>query len=423
MKPYCPHCLPNKRRSHFDLHADYYFEKIRKVFFAPYKFLEPKNWKNPDIVWSSILNIFSLLGAVQFVRDPDEKEIYNRSLIIFREARKRGIEIEAIKIFGAFKNEFRYRIGGKYSYFEINPLANVWNSKIIDEKIETKKLLAANSIPAPHGWMFTSLGKALAFGLNLKFPLAVKPNAGSLGHHGTYPVSSKEELAAALRLAFQYRPDVIVEKYLAGTNYRATVIGREHVFVAEKQIASVIGDGRSTIAELINRRNSDPRRGDLGQKNYTLFRLPVPFPPLEGEGQGGVNQDLTNKLLNHLSIQNLTLESILPARQKITLFSDFLPGAVDVFDVTAKTHSENIEIFLRAAKALNTDIVGFDLIADDMALPYSAQTFGILEANSAPYIDMHAFPTEGEPSPIAELVWDIVAERLNRGLSRAKSRG
>src|SRR3989344_7642039 len=389
MREYCLNCLPAKRRSHFDLHADYYFEKIRNFWFAPFIFLEPKNWKNSDIVWSGLLNIFRLLGAVRFVRDPDEKEIYNRSLIIFREARKRGIEIEAIKIFGGYKNEFRYRIGGKYSYFETNPLANVWNSKAIDEKFQTKNILAANNVPVPLGHVFTSFRKARDYGLKLRFPLAVKPNAGSLGQHGTYPVNSKEELAAALRLAFQYRPDVMVEKFLTGTNYRATVIGREHVFVAEKQIATVIGNGKSTIEELINIRNSDPRRGELGQKNFTLFRIPSlpnpphqgegiksanpsfhgeenpePFLPLKGGGEVGGNQDIVYKLIKCLEKQNLNLQSSPAAGQKITLFSDFLPGAVDVFDLTSKTHPQNLEIFIRAAKALGADIVGFDLIAE-----------------------------------------------------------
>lgn len=406
-------CLPAKRRSHFDLHADYYFEKIRNFWFAPFRFLEPKNWKNSDIVWSGLLNIFRLLGAVRFVRDPDEKEIYNRSLIIFREARKRGIEIEAIKIFGGYKNEFRYRIGGKYSYFETNPLANVWNSKAIDEKFQTKNILAANNVPVPLGHVFTSFRKARDYGLKLRFPLAVKPNAGSLGQHGTYPVNSKEELAAALRLAFQYRPDVMVEKFLTGTNYRATVIGREHVFVAEKQIATVIGNGKSTIEELIKQRNSDPRRAEIGQKNATLFKIQLSAPPspVQGEGRVRMGQDTFGRLIKCLEKQNLNLQSSPAAGKKITLFSDFLPGAVDVFDLTSKTHPQNLEIFIRAAKALGADIVGFDLIAEDIAKPYDEQTFGILEANSAPYIDMHAFPTEGPSAPIAELVWDTVIKR------------
>jgi cyanophycin synthetase len=60
----------------------------------------------------------------------------------------------------------------------------------------------------------------------------------------------------------------------------------------------------------------------------------------------------------------------------------------------------------RAAVLLNTPIVGFDMIIPHPENDPDTQRWGIIEANSLPYIDLHYLPLEGEPSNVAESVWD-----------------
>ena len=55
---------------------------------------------------------------------------------------------------------------------------------------------------------------------------------------------------------------VIVERYAPGDDYRLLVIGDRLIAAARRAPAQVIGDGRSTVAQLVDEVNQDPRRGD-----------------------------------------------------------------------------------------------------------------------------------------------------------------
>ena len=54
----------------------------------------------------------------------------------------------------------------------------------------------------------------------------------------------------------------MVEDYLAGTEYRFFVLGDETLAVLLRVPANVIGDGKNTVRELVEIKNSDPLRGD-----------------------------------------------------------------------------------------------------------------------------------------------------------------
>ncbi len=198
-------------------------------------------------------------------------------------------------------------------------------------------------------------------------------------------------------MAKVFRPDFIVEKYISGENFRATVIGRKHVFVCGKDRSNVVGDGQSSIEQLIDAKNSDPDRGEHSQKNFTLHKIPKADP----------------NLLANLHKLGLTMASVPEFGEKVYFFDDFIPGTgIDFINVTDAVHPDNRELFLKAARALNTDLVGFDLIAGDIAKPYHTQTFAMLEGNTIPYLDMHQFPSHGVPSDVAKIVWDVVLENL-----------
>ena len=363
----------------------------------PVDFLARLFMPKGDWLWGKLLRFWSFLGMVEFASDPPEEQILNRSLIILKEAKRRGIEIEAIRIWGMYKNEYRYRLKGRpWKYFEANPLADETRG-ITDHKFYFKKLMGRIGIPVPEGGIFTDFYEAVRFGNNLGYPLVVKPATGSLGYHSVYNIQNEESLRSAIPVAKIFRPDFIVEKHIPGDNFRATVIGRKHVFVCGKDRANVVGDGRSTIDQLIDLKNSDPLRGEHGQKNFTLYKIPKTDPAL----------------LAHLQKQSLRFDFIPQTGQKIYFFDDFIPGSgIDFINVTDQVHEDNLALFKRAAEALNTNLVGFDLIAEDLARPYSTQIFAVLEGNTIPYLDMHQFPSHGAPSDVAKIVWDITLENL-----------
>ncbi len=395
---YCRHCLPFKRKYHYVFHLEYYFSK----FIGPFRFLffKKKNSRNGKYgnLWGLIFEILSFLKIAEFVAEPEKTKLFNRDLIFFEEARKRNLEISAVKFLGKYINEFRFIYQKKRYYYEGAPLTLKSAKVEMDNKGVFKNLLQNHHLPAAEGKVFVSRTEAIKWGEKIGYPLVVKPNSGSLSSHLTCPVGSEIELQQAIKIAKIYRPDFIVEKYVKGNLYRASVIAEKYVFVCQKERANVVGDGQSTIQELIRIKNSDPRRGETDQKNTTLHKIP-----------------LNDELEENIQSQGLAPESILPRNKKIYLQNKaILSQGCDIIDCP-NIHPDNQSLFLKIARLLETDLVGLDFICPDIGQSYQKQETAILEANSLPYIDMHQYPSQGQSRPIAKLVWDIVLKDLSNG--------
>ena len=226
----------------------------------------------------------------------------------------------------------------------------------------------------------------------------VKPSKGSLSHHVTCPINSEVELQGAIIIAQKYRPAFIIEKFITGNLFRATVVGRKLAFVCQKEKANIVGDGHLTIEELIKLKNSYADRGDTHQMNTTLHKI-----------------SMDDELIKNLAEQKLNLTSILAINKKIYLYNKFtLSYGCDIIGCGEKVHADNNALFIKIANVLETDLVGIDFICADISKPYQEQETAVLECNSLPYIDMHQHPSHGRSEPVAEMVWDIVLDRLDK---------
>lgn len=381
---YCPHCWPTKTRSHFNNHIEYYHDKLLGLFFKH---------KKENNFWGKFLEVLAAFGAVEFVDNPNESNLYNRSLIFFKEAKKRRLNIYAIQAFGRFDNTFNVILNDSSFYYDSIPLNRIGKKTIdLDNKIVIKKILQKSRFPVAQGGCFTNKKKAIEFSRTLDYPLIVKPNSGSLSHHVVGPIKSEKDLVKAIEIAQLYRPDFIVEEFVVGKLYRVTVIGQKHVFVCQKEPANVVGDGRSTIKQLIETKNKKSKRSVLGKLDSTLHKISI-----------------DDVLMKHLRLQNLTLQSILPKNKKIYLHSKIILSAgCDVIACTDFAHPDNKNMFLKIAETLSVDVVGIDFICRDITKPYHKQKSAIIETNSLPYVDMHQYPSHGKPDPVAKLVWDVV---------------
>ena len=395
---YCEYCWPTKRKYHFVFHLEYYLSKFATIFSKPLKYLFPKKKKiNQDYLWGPILEFLSLVKIVNFIDEPDETKLYNRGLIFFKEAKKRNLDIKAIKFLGKYINEFRLIYKGKRYYYEGIPLTINQKCLETDDKIKIKTLLYENNIPIAPGKFFTDPKKAIDFGKKTGYPLVVKPNTGSLSHHLTCFINSEEELRKAIKISKIYRPDFIVERYIEGNLYRATVTGRKHVFICQKDKANIVGNGFSSIEELIKIKNNGKKRGEIHQMNTTLHKIPI-----------------DDALKRNLKTQGLNLKSILPKGKKIYLQDKFiLSQGCDIINCSEDAHLDNKNLFLKIANILETDLAGIDFICGNINKSYKNQETAVLEINSLPYIDMHQYPSHGKPDPVAEIVWDIVLNNLD----------
>lgn len=391
-KNFCPHCLPTQRTSHLGLHFDYYLDKI----FEPFIDSLPQALPWQDKLWHLFLVLLKGLKLARFTSDIAVTQFHNRSLIFIEEAQKRGLEIKALKLLRQFKEEFVFAYKNKTYLFFDTPLSLLSRTRKLDDKSKIKKLLRQYEIPIAAGDSFTNKTKALSYCQKLSFPLVVKPYSGSLSHHATYPIANREELAKAIDITKEYQPEFIIEEFIPGNLYRASVVGRKHVFICQKERANVVGDGTSSIENLIRQKNLQNGRGDINQKNTTLHHIPF-------------NETLTECLAE----QGRTLTSVPNPNQKVYLQTKtVLSFGCDIINRTKETAPENINLFLRIANLLETDLIGIDFICEDIAKPYLEQKSAVIEVNSLPYVDMHQNPSHGESEPVAKLAWDCVLEKL-----------
>ena len=247
---------------------------------------------------------------------------------------------------------------------------------IFKKIIDTSKHLSAQ----------TSNGKTIGF----------VPTMGALhqGHISLIEKAKNEnELETAIRKALRYSPFFIVEKYLDNINvYRATVVDEKHIACVMRVAAHIIADGKHSIEELIEIKNKDARRGLPRQKNTTLYKLVI---------------DKTSELL--LAEQEYDFDSV-PKKGEIIYFQEkvILDLGADLFEVSSKMHFDNIELFKNIASLFSVKLAGIDFIAEDIGKSWKEQQCAVIELNSLPYIDMHHFPTYGEPVEISKHLCDMV---------------
>jgi cyanophycin synthetase len=130
------------------------------------------------------------------------------------------------------------------------------------DKDRTKRMLTEANIPVPMGDVICSVDKLKQAIDLIHFPIVVKPLDSNHGKGATINIQSWEAALVAFERAKKYSEKIIIEKYIPGKDFRVLVINNKFVAAALRTPASVTGDGRHTIRELIQIVNSDPRRGN-----------------------------------------------------------------------------------------------------------------------------------------------------------------
>lgn len=368
-----------------------------------YLFSVPFSWLNflpPKFTFSleqHLENVFIRVGLIKKDSRYPKDKIYLRTQVFLEAARKRGIKTWALKgPFGYF-NHFQMQVNGKVYSFEGLPRAEFLNRRpfFIDDKEKVKAMLQKEGLPVAPGkafWWYQK-GKAKNYARHLGFPLVVKPRYGSLSHHVTVDIQDESSLEKAITCALVYGPRFLVERFLEKAKVvRATVVDFEKVAIIQRVPAHIIGDGHSTIDELIKKKNTDPRRGYAGQKDAILFKLTI--------------DEITQKLLKE---QNCQMSSVPPKGEIIYLQEKvILDLGADTVEMTKETHPENILLASKIARLFDARLVGIDFLAEDIRRPWDEQQFAIMELNSLPFIDVHHFPSQGQSVNVADYLVAMV---------------
>lgn len=262
--------------------------------------------------------------------------------------------------------------------------------EIAGDKNATKDILEEAGIPVPRGTTVSSqeeLKRAISW---LGYPIVIKPLDGNHGKGATINITNAKDAHKGFTEARKHSQLVMVEQYIQGFDFRLLVINGKFVAAAKRTPAMVTGDGTSTIKQLIDRENRDPRRGIGHEKVLTRIKI----------------DKHTKNILKSL---NLTTKSVLPVGEVLYLKSTAnISTGGTATDVTDLVDPYNILMAERIAGLIGLDVCGIDVMTSDIAIPLNETRGAVLEVNAAPGFRMHISPTFGLPRNVAEPVIDML---------------
>jgi len=259
-----------------------------------------------------------------------------------------------------------------------------------DEKTSVKEQLEKSGIPVPKGRMVATAEEAVAVFNEIRAAVVVKPDVGNHGNGSTVNIADKEQLTKAFQAAKAYCSDVIVEEYVHGFDFRLLVIDGKLVAAARREPAHVVGNGISSIKDLIQATNADSRRGFGHEKVLTQIEI----------------DDMTERLL---SLKGLSPDSSPGKGEKIYLKTTAnLSQGGTATDVTDEVSPDIRLMAERTARIIGLDCVGVDALAHDISLPLAQSGVKVVEVNAAPGFRMHLDPTNGKARAVAKPLVDML---------------
>ncbi len=342
-----------------------------------------------------IIDALSKSEPYDITEDIDELKLLKRrfglgpsTLSIVKEAEKRGIPWT--RLGNNSKIQLGYGINQKQ--FQATMTCNTSNTavNIAGDKDDTKKLLAQAMIPVAKGDICSDELGLKAIIESIGFPIVIKPLNGNQGKGATINIENYENAKLALEESKRYSHYAVVEQFIAGSDFRLLVIDGRFVAAAKRVPAHVIGDGNSSIRELIEDVNIQPGRGEGHEASMTKIKF---------------DKDTYFQLQKY----EYTIESV-PAENEILYLKSTanLSTGGTAEGMTDDIHPENIFMAERIAKIIGLDVCGIDVMASNISQPMRQTGGVVLEVNAAPGFRMHLEPSKGTPRNVAKAVVDML---------------
>lgn len=307
---------------------------------------------------------------------------------IIKEAASRDIPV--IKLNDNSSWQLGYGCKQKRIYATITSSTSFNAVETVCDKEICRDLLKSMSVPVADGAAIESLDELKQLIDSLGFPLIIKPVNGNQGRGVTTDITTVEQAVKAFEFASAICKRVIVERYIPGFDYRLLMVNGKLAAAAKRILPHVVGDGKSSVQQLIDEVNSDPKRGE-GHENVLTKIHAGPA---------------TKSILDQ---KNYTLNTILKSKEVLYLdYAANLSKGGTAEDVTDQLHPDVIKLAERVSKITDLDICGIDLMAETLTKPLAETGGVVLEVNAAPGFRMHLAPSKGTSRNVAKPVLDML---------------
>ncbi|WP_156921673.1 hypothetical protein [Desulfovibrio inopinatus] len=267
-------------------------------------------------------------------------------------------------------------------------------STLTGDKFGTKTHLKEFGFSVPEGRFFRRrhIDRAINAFNSFRKPVCVKPNRGSLGKNVFPSIYTSQWYEYALHHVAKVKPNILVKECVTGDHFRFFYISPQIAGIRQGIPFHVIGDGITTIQDLLETKNAERCKRNLPT-----------HPPFEMDQQS----------LDFLAMQNLNTEDIPPIGQKVFLYgaSNGTAGADTILLDKEEVHPSYCAIVEQACKSIpGVYFAGVDIIIRDRKQPASQENHWILELNMNPSLTAFYYLWKGYVVDIAGLILDFLAE-------------
>jgi cyanophycin synthetase len=261
-------------------------------------------------------------------------------------------------------------------------LDNHLSLNMMGNKPLTHQLLQQGGYPVPRHLVFTmnTLDRAYMFQEELGKLVVVKPAGGGSGMGVTTNIREAKQLKKAAQWAVIYHSQLLIEEQVQGASYRLLYLGSRLIDVVRRDAPRIIGDGTNSVRTLINRENIQRLEG----------------PNINSLSPVIIDMDCKSKLRE----QSLSVYDI-PDEGQVVIVKDVInqnTARENHIIPKSEIHPSTITLGRDIAVDFGLELIGLDIISEDISLPLQENGGVINEINTTPGLHHH----------------DLVADEMSR---------
>lgn len=287
------------------------------------------------------------------------------------------------------------RVGGALVWRQLVPLDSPVTLRLAADKVLTHRLLAEAGLPVPaHVVGDGDLAAARAFVADRGGPCVVKPAFGTdRGAGVTTGVRTPADLARAAVRAARWDGRVVVEEQVPGDVHRVLVLNGRVVDVVRRSPPGVVGDGTSSVAELVAAENR-LRLDDWGRRAAVLL-------------------DLDLDAVLHLGATGRTVHWVPSAGERVTVKPIVNQNRADEnARVVDAVSPDLVDEAVQAASTVGLRLAGVDVVTPDVGCGLRDAGGVVLEVNGTPGFNLHRLVAD--PAGAARVTTDVLRVVLGR---------
>jgi len=245
-------------------------------------------------------------------------------------------------------------------------------------KISTAKLLNLAGLPGSEHQIVATWEETLTAAKQYGYPVVIKPYDRDNGQGVYAGITTEADLQYAYTEVTKIVPRFLVERHFEGVGHRITIVDQNIITVTKKLPATVTGDGVSTVQQLL----------DAQQGPSRYIKRPEGGEPFILIGYSVTPMTVDDEVLGMLAQQSHTLSTVpstgeqLQLRRRNNASAGGVTQAIDKHTV----HPDNQQLCLRAARVMDLDIAGIDLLIPDITQSWLATGALICEVNAVPQV-------------------------------------